>query len=662
MGIRKRSATHPLPSSLKIPPNRKNRPSLPNPYNRSLPIPRCIEVSVRLDRLECYQRIIAMGRSIVFSKNTSKKQLQKSLRRGIQVLLAVACVSTICLDSQAQAQLRTGRDAPRDYYPQNSSAQVPRPSSNPLRSPSESKIRKTKSSAPRNLEAISDDPPAEDLPQLSDPDLADSLPVVLATKKSSNSPVVTEVAPANFESPRQSTRQSSPESQRQTAKATSNQAVSLASGQAATRQQPAYAGNVIKRVTPSRVVSDHSTVIQSDLPPSTVIDPIESGEIIESQGDMYSDSYVVDDPTIHSGHNTSCGDPACTQCEPGYPTLNIRIGFPPLLRCDQLSARVEAATFWPSSQTLPALVRTAEIGTPGSTDLFGGTQNLDQSVQGIRGEFGYRFGFSHCNTLQFRFFDAGAQSLTFDSPRSSATSIVRPYQDGSQNPIVQDALSIKEPGISNGSVLAHAYSDVQGGDILFKRLWLKNCDASTEWLVGYQNTRLTDSIDVHSTTIPIGSTNLLELRDQFRAVNQFNGATFGLSRIAYSPRWSLGSMFKLGMGDLQRDVTISGFQKVGNAPATTNGLLARSPANGFYSTNTFVFSPEVNVTLGYRLTQNLEATVGYTYLGLPKVARAGEQIDTVSDLDSASPTRPRFTLQESNFSLHSLNYGLQYRY
>lgn len=590
-----------------------------------------------------------MGRSIVLRISTPKKTLHKSIRRGIQALLAVACISPMCLDSQAHAQLRTGRDAPRDYYPQNSSAQVPRPSNNPLRSPAESKIRKTRPSAPRNLEAISEDPPAQDLPQLADPKLAEPLPVVLASKTSNNPPVVTEVTPARFESPRPS------------AQSSSNRAVSLAAHQAATRQQPAYAGNVIKRVTPTRVVSDQSTPYQSN-----VVDPIEPMDTIESHdhvySDGYADGYVVDDPTIYSGHDASCGDPACTQCGPGYPTLNIRIGFPPLLRCDQLSARVEAATFWPSSQKLPALVRTAEIGTPGSTDLFGGTQNLDQSVQGLRGEFGYRFGFSHCNTLQFRFFDAGAQSLTFDSPRTSATSIVRPYQDGSQNPIVQDALSIKEPGISNGSVLAHAYSDVQGGEILFKRLWLKSCDASTEWLVGYQNTRLTDSIDVHSTTIPTGSTNLLELRDQFRAVNQFNGATFGLSRIAYSPRWSLGSMFKLGMGDLQRDVTISGFQKVGNAPATTNGLLARSPANGFYSTNTFVFSPEVNVTLGYRLTQNLEATVGYTYLGIPKVARAGEQIDTVSDLDSANPTRPRFTLQESNFSLHSLNYGLQYRY
>ena len=282
-----------------------------------------------------------MGRSIVLPITTPKKQLRKTIRRGIQALLAVACISPMCLDSLAHAQLRTGRDAPRDYYPQNSSAQVPRPSTNPLRSPSESKIRKTNSMAPRTLEAISEDPPAQDLPQLADPDLAQPLPVVLASKTTNNPPVVTEVAPARFESPRPS------------AQSSSNRAVSLAAHQAATRQQPAYAGNVIKRVTPTRVVSDQSTSAQEIPYQSNVVDPIEPMDAIESQDQVYSDGYVVDDPTIHSGNNTSCGDPACTQCEPGYPTLNIRIGFPPLLRCDQLSARVEAATFWPSSQTLP---------------------------------------------------------------------------------------------------------------------------------------------------------------------------------------------------------------------------------------------------------------------------------------------------------------------
>ena len=615
-----------------------------------------------------------MGRSIVCSKTNSQQHLKLAIRRCVRALLAIACIAPVCSSSIALAQLKTGRDAPREYYPTKFSAEVPRPSKPSMQAPSKANIRQVKSSAAKSLESISDDPPAEDLPRLTGSQQAESLPKILASHLPAESldkssartkkPVVLEVVPASFESP-QSTNTTS-----------SNRAIALAAHQAATRQIPSNSSNVIKRVTPSRVVSDQ--VISSVPQPATrVIDPIEpqiqSGlasshedDSSTHHADSFGDGTIVEAPDYEPfeplGDQGNCGDPHCTECGPSYPTLDIRIGFPPLLRCDRITARLEAATFWPTSQTLPGLVRTAEIGVPGSTDLFGGSQNLDQSVQWIRGEFGYRFGFSNCNTLQFRFFDAGAQSLTFDSPRSTVTSIVRPYQDGASNPIVQDSVSIKEPGISNGSVLAHAYSDVQGGDILLKRLWFKNCDASTEWLVGYQNTRINDAIDVHSTTVPLGSTNVLELRDQFRSVNQFNGATFGLSRMVYSPRWSLGSMFKLGLGDLQRDVTISGFQKVGSAPASTNGLLARSPANGFYSTNTFVFSPEVNLTLGYRLTQNLEATLGYTYLGLPKVARAGQQIDTVSDLDSPSPTRPRFTLQESNFSLHSLNYGLQYRY
>ena len=612
-----------------------------------------------------------MGRSIVLPKTShNHNQLRKSIRRGIQALLAVACATPLCLDSAALAQLRTGRQAPRDYYPQATSAKVPQSSNNalrdkPLREKRQSEAAPTAPKPQRNLESISDDPPSQDLPRLSSNGQAESLPKVLADNATSNrpllkqpvlkQPVVTEVAQADFETPSQvQSRADSGSPQR---------SIALASHPAATRQAPANPGNVIKRVTPTRVVSEESSAIQ---PPATsrVIDPIEpqsdtySSSIDPPYTDDYSEGYVVDDPMGYPNTHSTCGDPACSECGPGYPTLNIRIGFPPLLRCDRLTARIEAATFWPSAQAIPSLVRSAE--PPDGTDLFGGTVGMDQSVQGIRGEFGWKFGIGGCNSLQFRFFDAGAQSLTFDSLVNTTTPIVRPFVDGSGPTLVQDSVSVREPGISTGDLLAHAYSDVQGGDILLKGLWLKNCDSTTEWLLGYQNARLTDSIDVHSTTIPTGSTTLLELRDQFRTVNQFNGATLGLSRTLYSPRWSLGSMFKLGMGDLQRDVTISGFQNLGNDP--TNGLLARNPANGVYSTNTFAFSPEVNVTLGYRLTRNIEATLGYNYLGLPKVARAGQQIDTVSDLDSANPTRPRFILQESNFSLHSLNYGLQYRY
>jgi hypothetical protein len=430
-------------------------------------------------------------------------------------------------------------------------------------------------------------------------------------------------------------------------------------------------GYAIKRVTPVRAAgsvhsagSAHSsgsartagvgsgvdaTLVGSRVFESQIIE----GDVVEPmvQGGYVEDGVVVEDPTY------ACGD---GECGPGYPTMNIEIAFQPLFGMDRFSARVEAATFWGSSQGVPSLVRSDEIGVPGSVDYFGGTQDWNQSVQGIRGEFGWRFGAGMCDTLQFRFFDAGAQSLTFDSPVSGVPSIVRPYQ--TPVPLAQSAVSVKEPGISNGAVLAHGTSDVYGGDLLFRRIWSQSCDTKTEWLAGYQQARLNDSIDVHSTTFPIGTTNRLELRDQFRTNNAFHGAALGVSRMVTSPRWSLQGMFKLGLGNMERTVTISGFQRVNDAVPTTNGLLARSTNNGLYQTNTFVVSPEANVTLGYRLTQNLEATVGYNYLGLPKVARAGEQIDTVSNLDNVNPARPAFSLQESNYSLHSLNYGLQYRY
>jgi hypothetical protein len=369
--------------------------------------------------------------------------------------------------------------------------------------------------------------------------------------------------------------------------------------------------------------------------------------------------------------------PSCEQCgmaSPGcgcgsIPTLNIQLSFPYLHHLQRVSARIEAATFWQTNQDIPGLIRTGPIG-PGSSDLFGGTNGMDETVQGWRGEIGWTFGQSQCNTIQLRFFDPSSQSLTFDSNTANATSIVRPYLDPVTN--TQQSISVLESGVSTGSSLSTASSDVFGGDLLLRRVMRRSHAGHTELMVGYQTARLTDNIDVHTRTAGIPSLNLLELRDQFHTENQFNGASLGISRTTYGPSWSLSGLFKLGLGNLERNVSISGFQSItvpSNPPVTstsTDGLLARSTNSGSYNSDTFIVSPEVNVTLGYRLTRNLEATVGYNYLGIPKVVRAADQIDPnlASNLSNplSGPARPSFTLTEDNFSLHSLNYGLQYRY
>jgi hypothetical protein len=60
------------------------------------------------------------------------------------------------------------------------------------------------------------------------------------------------------------------------------------------------------------------------------------------------------------------------------------------------------------------------------------------------------------------------------------------------------------------------------------------------------------------------------------------------------------------------------------------------------------------------------ATLTYTYLGLPSVARAGEQLDPNLEANLSNPLSgtvvPRFTEATSSYSLHSLSYGIQWRF
>ncbi|HUP80288.1 MAG TPA: BBP7 family outer membrane beta-barrel protein, partial [Pirellula sp.] len=154
--------------------------------------------------------------------------------------------------------------------------------------------------------------------------------------------------------------------------------------------------------------------------------------------------------------------------------------------------------------------------------------------------------------------------------------------------------------------------------------------------------------------------------------NRFNGMVLGLNGIMRERCWSLSGMVKLGFGNLERSVDIDGSSTItvpgnpGSTSTSASGLLARNTNAGNYVQSTFIVSPETNLTLGYRLHRRLEATIGYTYLGLPKVARVANQLDPQLASNLSNPptgaSTPSFSLLSSNYALHSLNYGLQWRY
>jgi hypothetical protein len=354
-----------------------------------------------------------------------------------------------------------------------------------------------------------------------------------------------------------------------------------------------------------------------------------------------------------------------------------------MLRNMQL--KVEAATFWGDSQVLQPLVTTrrpandpATDGLIGRTDtiaLFGGREQLADSEQGIRGELGLFFDPCQSRGLLFRYFDVSTEVDRFNSAGSIDPVVVRPFFSTADN--AQSTIAINYPNSTSGAVNASLSSDVYGGDVLFRKMLRRDCSSKIELLAGYQMARLDEQLTIASTTTALTNTpaptgTVSQLTDEFTTSNRFHATTFGLNTMLREGCWNLNGMVKLGFGNLERQVNIQGSSLItvpGNPPtsnATSNGLLARSTNDGRYQLDTFIVSPEVALTLGYRFSRNLDATLSYTYLGIPKVARAGDQLDPQLASNLSSPLNgqltPRFSLAESNFSLHSLSYGLQWQY
>ncbi len=409
-----------------------------------------------------------------------------------------------------------------------------------------------------------------------------------------------------------------------------------------------------------------------------------------SQHHTIEDNSLYEEPSVlsesmHDANSMVLG----SSCEPCGTSCGTAILIQPpnfvssLLR--RMQFRIEAATFWPDGQNLPQLVTTRRpandpatdglIGQPETVNLFGGSDVLGGAVQGVRGEIGSYLDENRTHGFLLRFFDGGNSSLSFNSTPTSEPVVMRPFFSTANN--AQSTIAVNYPNSTSGSLNANISSEVYGGDILFRRLILKDCAGRMEFLAGYQTARLADSLLINSTTTALTNTpapagTISQLTDRFSTVNRFNGIALGFSGILRERGWSLSGMVKLGLGNMENSVAIDGSSTItvpgnpGSTSTTANGLLARNTNAGNYVFNTFVVTPETNLTFGYRLTRRLEATVGYSYLGLPKVARVADQLDPqlASNLSNppAGARTPSFSLRESNYALHSLDYGLQWRY
>jgi hypothetical protein len=311
--------------------------------------------------------------------------------------------------------------------------------------------------------------------------------------------------------------------------------------------------------------------------------------------------------------------------------------------------------------------------------LFGNEEVNDGDRFGGRFHLGYFLDENGCVMLAADLFALEDDETTFEATSAGDPILARPFfnVDGIGGP---DAELVAFPDVISGTVAVHAETDVWGGGAYYRKAWMRSCGRRLDFLAGYRFLRLDDTLTITESLVAgpnegsVAQGTTFDIFDRFDVDNEFHGGEIGLLYEMEGCRWSLSFLRRVAFGATSHDVRIDG-QTVTVVPATPpsssvlgGGLLAQPTNIGEYDDSDFAVLPEVGATLLYKLNSCCRVGMGYTFMYLSDVARAGDQVDlTVNGqlLDGnfpVDPARPSFVLADTSLWIQGLSFMFDYRY
>lgn len=212
------------------------------------------------------------------------------------------------------------------------------------------------------------------------------------------------------------------------------------------------------------------------------------------------------------------------------------------------------------------------------------------------------------------------------------------------------------------------------------------------WYQLDETLQIMEDLEITSQDVPPPSDNgtTFDLLDHFSTKNTFLGGELGFDWGIERNRWSLELLSKIALGSTRQQVSINGYTDVTDVGDPTQrfvgGLLTQDNNQdpdsdelyvgniGDYDRNRFSMIPELNLTVGYQLTQRCKLRVGYTLMYWTNVVRPGDQIDREINTTQVPgydygpdtilyiPSRPKFAWNETNVLIQGLNTGIEYNW
>ena len=319
--------------------------------------------------------------------------------------------------------------------------------------------------------------------------------------------------------------------------------------------------------------------------------------------------------------------------------------------------------------------------TPASSSAT--TNSTPTRASGGRLQLGYWLTDDHLLGVDTSFFFLGDTNGSTSTTSNGNPLLFRPFID-----VVRNIPSVELVAVSNaagvsflaGNFTTENSSSFWGGDFNLRTNLASGPCFFLDATAGFRYLRLDDTLNMNENlrvvntffdptrgiVVPAGTTFLVN--DNFQTKNQFYGGQLGLSGEYRRGPWVFGVDAKVGLGDTRQTADIIGTTSINGGSPLVGGLLAQSSNIGHFTRDIFTVVPEIGLNVGYQITPHCRAFVGYNFLWWSSVARAGNQIDLgintakipPGGVGAATPDRPAFSFNGSDFWAQGINVGLMF--
>lgn len=322
-----------------------------------------------------------------------------------------------------------------------------------------------------------------------------------------------------------------------------------------------------------------------------------------------------------------------------------------------------------------------DLNTPGTEVVLGGKSIDNKWQSGGRFAMGYWYDDDHCFGWDLEYFFNLGNSKKYEvrsSGEIGSLPLAVPFFDVTTDS--ENSVAIAYPDNFSGLATLRVNNTMQDAEFNGTVRFWSNCHSKIYGLIGFRWWNFDERLRFFTDSPYIHIEDVYKTEDQFHAKNNFYGGQLGFDLDFSYHCFFIDVKGKVALGAMREELDIRGklltndFDDFGKVQHFEGGYFALPTNIGRHKRTKFAVIPEVNVNIGYKLSERLYVKVGYTYLYVNNVLRATKQVNrninpTQSSAIEFTPTpilvgepSPKALHKTTSFWAQGINAGFEFHF